>query len=254
MSASPAKKNLLVIPAAGSGSRLGSEIPKPLVKILGKPMIHYALDSWREADPNCEVAVVINPNFEGLWRKSISVQHYLIQERALGMGDAISKSLPLWSQYENIFIAWADTVWLEANLAKEILEVFKKQASPSFLVPATKNDPAYISLRLNSEGNVMQVLERREGDGPEMNGQCLSDLGVFLFSASLQALYRDYMDDTSWGIGSSTKEKNFLAFMSYLTKHKISVRPYEVKISTPVVGINTPAELKTFEDYLNERI
>jgi len=249
----PQKKNLVVMPAAGSGSRLGSQVPKPLVKVLGQPLIQYAMNAWKSADPDCDVAVIINPAFENLWKSSVSAEHYLFQEQALGMGDAISKSLSLWSGYENIFVAWADTVWMESAQTRSILKEYLKNPPPSFLVPATKNDPAYISLCLNSAGQVFKVLERREGDGPEMMGSCLSDLGVFLFSASLEPLYRSYMSDAEWGIGRQTKEKNFLAFMSYLTKNKIPVRPLEVDISTPVVGINTPAELKSFEDYLNER-
>ena len=33
-----------IIPAAGSGSRSGSIIPKQYQTLLGRPMIHYALD------------------------------------------------------------------------------------------------------------------------------------------------------------------------------------------------------------------
>jgi len=248
-----AQQNLLVIPAAGSGSRLGSDIPKPLIKVLGRPLIQFTLDSWLQADPHCDVAVVINPHFDKLWRESISVKHTLFQEQPLGMGDAISKSLPLWSQYKNIFVAWGDTVWLERSLTQRILEAYHRLPSPAFLVPATKNDPAYISLSLNSEGKVNRVLERREGDGPEMQGSCLTDLGVFLFSASLETFYRDYMNDSGWGIGRQTQEKNFLAFMSYLTHRQVLVKPLEIEICTPVVGINTALELKRFEDYLHEQ-
>ena len=33
-----------IIPAAGRGSRSGSDIPKQYQSLLGRPMIHYALD------------------------------------------------------------------------------------------------------------------------------------------------------------------------------------------------------------------
>jgi bifunctional N-acetylglucosamine-1-phosphate-uridyltransferase/glucosamine-1-phosphate-acetyltransferase GlmU-like protein len=239
-------KTLLLIPAAGTGSRLGANVPKPLVRAGQQRIVDYVRAAWPDAD----LALVINPLFDALWRQSVAAHYYLHQEKPLGMGDAILRSIHLWPQYENIVVAWGDTVWLTASLAEHLNQSFENQTPKSFLVPALETRDGYISMILNSRGSVESVLERREGDGDQMQGPCLSDLGVFLFSAHLHKEFSDYMNDARWGVGKQTKEKNFLAFMSYLTAQGHFVEPHRVTIDSPVVGINTPEELDLFENYL----
>ena len=53
--------NFVLIPAAGSGSRMGSELPKQYLPLLGKPLIHHTLSVF-EAHPAIErIFVVLSP-------------------------------------------------------------------------------------------------------------------------------------------------------------------------------------------------
>jgi bifunctional N-acetylglucosamine-1-phosphate-uridyltransferase/glucosamine-1-phosphate-acetyltransferase GlmU-like protein len=239
-------KQLLVIPAAGTGSRLGRSIPKPLVKVGDHHIVDFVTEAWPKAD----VALVIHPQFDELWRKSVKANYFLFQESPRGMGDAVAQSLSLWSDYEQIIVAWGDTVWLNKKLVDQIQKAYQSLGPRSFLVPAMDTDQAYISLQLNAEGSVEKVLERREGDGEQMQGRCLSDLGVFVFSSQLAFEFQNYLADPRLGIGRATGEKNFLAFMSYLSSQGVRVQAQRLQIDTPIVGINTPEELHVFEQYV----
>lgn len=54
--------NFVLIPAAGSGSRMGSELPKQYLPLLGKPLIHHTLSVF-EAHPAIEyIFVVLSPD------------------------------------------------------------------------------------------------------------------------------------------------------------------------------------------------
>ena len=54
--------NFVLIPAAGSGSRMGSELPKQYLPLLGKPLIHQTLSVF-EAHPAIDhVFVVLSPD------------------------------------------------------------------------------------------------------------------------------------------------------------------------------------------------
>jgi len=54
-------KNFVLIPAAGSGSRMGAETPKQYLPVLGNPLIHHTLSVFC-AHPKVEkVLVVISP-------------------------------------------------------------------------------------------------------------------------------------------------------------------------------------------------
>ena len=51
-----------VIPAAGIGSRMNSDIPKQYLKIEDKTVLEYAIDRFLEHSQIHKVVVALNPN------------------------------------------------------------------------------------------------------------------------------------------------------------------------------------------------
>lgn len=58
----------VVIVAAGSGSRFGSDIPKQFVPLCGRPVVFYPIEAFRTAMPDAQITLVISPSMEELWR------------------------------------------------------------------------------------------------------------------------------------------------------------------------------------------
>ncbi|MCB5187815.1 2-C-methyl-D-erythritol 4-phosphate cytidylyltransferase [Methylobacillus caricis] len=56
----------VLIPAAGSGSRMGSELPKQYLPLLGKPLIHHAIAMFVQVPRIASVHVVISAD-DALW-------------------------------------------------------------------------------------------------------------------------------------------------------------------------------------------
>ena len=54
-------EDLMIIPAAGRGTRLASDVPKVLFPVLGRPMLDYLLDRYAP-HVGCFV-VVVHPSF-----------------------------------------------------------------------------------------------------------------------------------------------------------------------------------------------
>jgi len=65
-------KNYVLIPAAGSGSRMGSELPKQYLPLLGKPLIHHTLSVFCAHPAIDRVMVVVSPE-DGLWQSDLPV-------------------------------------------------------------------------------------------------------------------------------------------------------------------------------------
>jgi hypothetical protein len=88
-----AASRLLVVPAAGVGSRLGGAVPKLLVPVAGVPMIDRILDLYR--DRVSHVVVVVNPASAADVRRHLEARRErlrvdLIEQPApTGMLDAI---------------------------------------------------------------------------------------------------------------------------------------------------------------------
>lgn len=61
-------KNHVLIPAAGSGSRMGGELPKQYLPLLGKPLIHHTLSIFCSHPAIARVHVVLSPD-DACWQR-----------------------------------------------------------------------------------------------------------------------------------------------------------------------------------------
>src|SRR5690606_4216872 len=66
-------KNIAIILASGSGSRFESRLPKQFVRLAGKPVIQYALETLETAQCIDEVIIVTKSGFEDLVLDIINV-------------------------------------------------------------------------------------------------------------------------------------------------------------------------------------
>lgn len=58
----------VILPAAGYGSRMGGEMPKQYLSLLGKPLIQHTLDIFTSSTRISSVTVVLSAE-DGLWDK-----------------------------------------------------------------------------------------------------------------------------------------------------------------------------------------
>jgi 2-C-methyl-D-erythritol 4-phosphate cytidylyltransferase len=74
-------KKYAIIVAGGSGMRMGVEVPKQFIEILGKPIIIHTLTVFINAYPDIEIIVVMNSKWHHLWEKVLRqfpVRNFLI--------------------------------------------------------------------------------------------------------------------------------------------------------------------------------
>ncbi len=90
------RSRLLVVPAAGLGTRLGADRPKLLVPVAGVPMIDRLLDLF--ADAVQRAVVVVHPSFEqqvsAHLAQAVVPVDTVVQTRPTGMLDAILLAEP----------------------------------------------------------------------------------------------------------------------------------------------------------------
>ncbi|MDI6690371.1 MAG: sugar phosphate nucleotidyltransferase [Candidatus Bathyarchaeota archaeon] len=120
-----------VILAGGSGRRvfpLAAVKPKPMFKILGKPLIQRVIETLKEAGLK-DFIVVIGSNGKQIKDyladgKDFGVKiEYALQKKPLGMANALVAAKDLVE--DNFFVVNADDVF-ESSLIKEMLKQFQK--------------------------------------------------------------------------------------------------------------------------------
>lgn len=120
-----------IILAGGEGKRvfpLALNRPKPMFKLLGKPLIHHVIDTLKEAGLKDYVVVVghkgeqIKNYLKDGTELGVNIK-YTIQKESLGMADALKTAEDLVE--DNFFVVNADDVF-KASLITQMHSQFKK--------------------------------------------------------------------------------------------------------------------------------
>lgn len=234
---------VLIVPAAGRGSRLGSELPKLLVPVNGRAMIDYILDRYRELVSR--FFLVVSPSAADQVRRHCDTRReqveLLVQDAPTGMLDAIliPRRRVEELRCDEVWITWCDQVAVEAATVTRLARVMSSTPRPGLAFPTVQGDHPYIHFSRDREGVIDSVLQRREGDTMPPRGE--GDVGLFALSA------RAYVSDlpeyaAGAPLGASTGERNFLPFIPWLARRD-RVETVAASAAIEAVGINTPEEL-----------
>ena len=148
----------VVIPVAGMGTRFlpaTKAIPKEMLPVLDKPLLHYAVDEAKSAGINNFIFVTnINNNFPSLYlSRNMSLEKHLkeknkiktlkiiqsltiqkkniklvLQKKPLGLGDAILRAKK-YIKEEDFAVMLPDDLILGKSCLKELIKVFNKEKS-----------------------------------------------------------------------------------------------------------------------------
>jgi len=244
---------LLVVPAAGIGSRLGATVPKLLVPVAGVPMIDRILDLYRAWIDR--VVVVVNPACTAdvsrhLNMRDGSMTIDLVEQAApTGMLDAILLAAPIAEGAAAVWVTWCDQVAVHPRTIARLADVMGGERTVPLAMPTIRRANPYIHFARDESGRITRVLHRREGDAMPAAGE--SDMGLFAMSGRV---FEDdlprFADDVE--VGQATGERNFLPFIPWLARTQ-SIVTFPCEDAMEAVGVNTPEELKLVEEYLRRR-
>lgn len=237
-------KRLMIVPAAGRGSRLGVAIPKLLVPVDGRAMIDYILE--RYAPVVDRFIIVVSPATEAMVQEHLDQRHepteLAYQVAPTGMLDAIlapSDRVDALAP-EEVWVTWCDQIAVGAATVGRLAEAMAADDAPAFAFATVTGPEPYIHFPRDAAGRIVGVRQRREGDAMPENGE--SDLGLFAMTG---ATYRESLVRFAAGVepGSATRERNFLPFIPWLAaRARVVTVPATHRYEA--VGINTPDDLQ----------
>ncbi len=242
-----------MIPAAGLGTRLQSALPKPLVPVAGRPMLHRLLDLYRSYVQR--VVVVVHPSFAGQMADAVrGVEppvELLEQPSPTGMLDAIllAGGAVRASAVGHVWITWCDQVAVRPATVGRLAEIGSANPRAGLVMPTVRRRHPYVHLQRDAAQRIVRVLHHREGDAMPEEGE--SDMG--LFSLSREA-FLDRLGEFAEApeAGAATGERNFLPFIPWIAARD-TVLTFPAVEEIEAVGVNTPEELRLIEEHLRAR-
>lgn len=243
---------VLIVPAAGLGTRLQSALPKLLVPVAGVPMIDRLLNLY--AGTVDQTIVVCHPGARTpvqdhlRQRRAVDV---VVQEQPTGMLDAITIGAAAAAEHgaKSVWVTWCDQVGVHPRTVARLAHHGDESPAVGLIMPTVvKRDP-YIHLERDRDGRICRVLHRREGDDMPARGE--SDMGLFALSAdACFGMLPRYAREVVAGAG--TGERNFLPFIPWVARRG-EVITFPSEDPEEAIGVNTPEELEAVEAYLLRR-
>jgi len=243
----------IFILAAGNGKRMRSKDPKVLYKILGKPIIHYLLDSVVAANICENPTIVVSNSNKDCIKKSVKKYNckFAIQEEQLGTGHALARALVNNIDLtDNILVALGDDIGLSSKTIKRLNE--KHQSSGCPITMATTKMPHYNGIykrfydygriKRNSNNEIVAIVEKLDANEKELE--------IKEVNPSFYAFQTDWIKKNINKIQKNKIKGEYyltdivaIAIEQGLKVNSIKIQPEEC------FGINTPEQARQGEKY-----
>ncbi|MCF7832750.1 MAG: NTP transferase domain-containing protein [Candidatus Marinimicrobia bacterium] len=238
-----------VILAAGKGTRMKSDLPKVLHKVLGKTMVARVVAEAEEAGSSRTVVVIghkkelVEQELEG--KKVI----FTVQAEQLGTGHAVMMAEPALKDFSgDVLILAGDVPLLTTKTLRKLVKTHRKQEADATVLSAIFDDPhGYGRIIRTPEGNYSHSVEEKDADD-EIRKIKEINSGIYLFKSELLFHYLRF-------IGTDNVQGEY-----YLTDVLPMMRKDNLKIALQVAddpdeiqGVNTVDQLREAEEKLKAR-
>ena len=132
------RKKFLVIPAGGSGVRMGADVPKQFLLLDGKPILRLTIERFLEAVPDIHVVTVLPEAHIGWWRQYCAKDGFTCPQKMVEGGFTRFHSVKNALQHipDGAIVAVHDSVRPLISVAK-IRELFAAAENAPAVIPAT---------------------------------------------------------------------------------------------------------------------
>jgi dTDP-glucose pyrophosphorylase len=230
-----------IIPAAGKGLRLNDllltrVLPKPMLPILNKPLLEYALENMKSIGVQ-DVYIIVGSKKEIIQEyfgngSDFGLRISYIEQKPLGgIAHAISLTKDFISEPFSVILG--DDLTITNSLSNLVATFWQKNALVIEGIVQENNIDAIkraCSITIGKDGKILEIIEK-----PSLPKSNLRGIGVYLFDP---AIY-DFIENTS--ISSKRNEKEITDTIGIIAKKG---RAYATLINGLNINVNTSSDLK----------
>lgn len=238
------KKNAIIM-AAGKGTRMKSDLPKVLHKVLGRTMIERDYDNLKEAGAERIVAIV-GYKHEMVEEVLAGRCETAVQEPQLGTGHAVMQARQLENEEGLTLVANGDCPCVRPATYAALYDAC---ADADMVVLTTEPEDAasYGRVIRNADGTVKKIVEFKDASDEEKAVREVNT-GIYCFNnkalfAGLKLLKND----------NAQQEYYITDLVEILKGQGKVVKAVKTDDNQEVQGINDVQELARAEAYLKER-
>jgi bifunctional UDP-N-acetylglucosamine pyrophosphorylase/glucosamine-1-phosphate N-acetyltransferase/UDP-N-acetylglucosamine pyrophosphorylase len=237
--------------AAGKGKRMGSDLPKVLLPVCGRPMIRYVIDAARAA--GVERMVVVVGHRAELVRSELADEPgitFAEQTEQLGTGHAVMTCREQLQRHDGpVLILAGDSPMAQVSSLQAVLGEFAAQRPACLLGTATKQDPTGLGRVVrDSAGGFRAIVEEKDAT-PAERAVTEVNMSTYVFDAA------DLLGALDQLTADNTQGEYYLTDCPGVLK-SAGKNVVAVNVLQPCesLSINTPSELASVEHEMKNHV
>ena len=155
--------NKAIILAGGQGKRMKADMPKPLFKVLGEPMLEWVIPACESAGVG-DICVVKGFMGEMIDDYVGSRCRTVLQAERLGTGHAVMQAVPFLKEDEsgNTLVLCGDAPFIDEETIRASLAVHEEQGNAVTVIMAELEDPHGYGRVIRTENGISGIVEQKD--------------------------------------------------------------------------------------------
>ncbi|MBR34723.1 MAG: UDP-N-acetylglucosamine pyrophosphorylase [Nitrospinae bacterium] len=237
---------VIIILAAGKGTRMRSEAAKVLHILNGKPLLRYVIDLAYKIKPD-RIFVVVGFHKEEVKEKFVSENvAFIDQEEQLGTGHAVMQAKSFLGNFKGeVLVLSGDVPFLRESTVNEMIRDHRLNNAAVTILTAEKDNPSgYGRVVRNSNNNIERIAEETDCSKIEKTINEINS-GIYCFNKKFLLESLEEIDK------NNTQNEYYLTDIVKIAFDN-SLPVTSIKVSNPdeVNGINTIEDLVEAEKFL----
>lgn len=176
-------KNAIIM-AGGKGTRMKSELPKVLHKILEEPMVGLQIRSLRKAGIE-RIVTIVGYRHEDVEKEMAGQCEFALQEPQLGTGHAVMQAKQLEKETGTTIVANGDCPLISAETYQKMLACLG-DADMAILTAVPEDSKAYGRVIRQADGTVAKVVEYKDANEEE---KAVREINTGIYAFNNQSLF-----------------------------------------------------------------
>lgn len=235
----------VIILAAGSGSRMRSDLPKVLHPLGGIPLLEHVVTTAFALNPE-RVQIVYGHGGEQVRARLDGIHvEWVEQSEQLGTGHAVQQAMPAVAAGNTVLVLYGDVPLIEAATLRDLIAAARGGLA---LISAQLQEPTgYGRIVRDSHGKVLRIVEERDTSAEE---RAIREINTGFLAAEGGALRRwlDALDN-----GNAQGEYYLTDVIARAVGEGIEVQTVHPRANEEILGVNNRIQLAALERCFQRR-
>ena len=238
-----------IVLAAGKGTRMGSDKPKVLHEIGGRPMIEYTIDKLNQLGVS-EIILVVGHDAEDVKTCIGPKCHYAHQKNPEGTGDAVKVGLQEVNDVsDTVMILYGDdSAFYKVNTLKKFLASHMESGNVVSIITADKPQTERVGRIIRDKNGEFKItMEVWEYEAAGLNSDEVN-CGVYLFDKKWLTDHLNRLDNNN-----DKKECRITEILNLAHSEGTKIGLFKLEDPSEWVGVNTPEELERANQLMEDK-